>query len=87
MLNRLNTYGNVMITTPDDMTAGDVRDFVSLLNLLQVPDSTPLLEGMLSYEYQTQDVELINCADHAPNEERLDFIVTTHSHKERETNE
>lgn len=80
MENRLRTYGNIMVSTPvDTFTVKDVRDFLRVLDLLNVPDSTVLHDGFLVYEYQTEDVQVISCGNHKSDEgDVLAFLVPTH---------
>ena len=75
MSNRLSTYGNVIISTPTDIfTVKDVRDFIGVLDSLNVPDETVLDDGFLVYEHQTKNVQVITCAEHGI----LDYIIPTH---------
>jgi hypothetical protein len=79
-MNRLKTYGNVMISTPTDtLTLQDVRDFVDTLEALGVPNTNILLDGFLTYEYMTEHVQVISCGEHNPNEpDKLDFLIPNH---------
>ena len=79
MSNRLKTYGNVMISTPtDNFTVRDVKDFLIVLEDLNVSDETILLDGFLTFEFQTEDVQLISCGEHNPNNAPVDFLINTH---------
>jgi hypothetical protein len=76
---RLNTYGNVMISTPTDtLTVQDVRDFLKVLEQFEIANTNILLDGFLTYEFQTTDVSPIQCGEHLTNEERYDWLVSMH---------
>jgi hypothetical protein len=77
---RLATYGNVMISTPTDvLTVGDIRDFLTTLYSMGISDTNILLDGFLTYEFQSTSVEMIECAEHKANEPRqFDWIVKAH---------
>ena len=57
------------------VTVGDVREFLAILDKFGVPDEAEMLEGYLAFDWITNKVELINCAEHM---DKQDFIVTTH---------
>jgi hypothetical protein len=76
----LDTYGNVVISTPTTkLTFGDVKEFVEFLTQLGIQDDKELLDGHLVFEYQSTNVEIIQCGNHGSTEEPpVDFIVSTH---------
>ena len=77
---RLATYGNVMISTPTDvLTVGDIRDFLTVLYSMGVSDTNILLDGFLTYEFQSTSVEMIACGEHYANDpDQFDWIVKAH---------
>ena len=76
---KIKVYGNVVISTPQDkFTVGDVRDFLKVLDNLGVKDDVELLDGYLTYEYQTTLVDVILCGEHKVGEEVYDFLINTH---------
>lgn len=77
---RLATYGNVMISTPTDvLTVGDIRDFLTMLYSMGVSDTNILLDGFLTYEFQSTQVEPILCGEHLATESnKFDWIVSAH---------
>lgn len=77
---RLATYGNVMISTPTDvLTVGDIQDFLNVLYAMGVSNTNILLDGFLTYEFQSTNVEMIECAEHYANDPRqFDWIVKSH---------
>lgn len=77
----IETYGNVVISTPTDkLTFGDIKEFVEYLTQLSIPDDHELLDGHLSYEYQSTNVELIQCGEHTGTSGNYtsDFVVLAH---------
>lgn len=79
----LDTYGNVVISTPTEkLTFADIKEFVEILTQLGVQDEQEFLDGFLSFEYQSTNVELIQCGAHIPNEDETaptDLLVVTHN--------
>lgn len=57
------------------VTVGDIRDFLEILDSYGVPNEAEMLEGYLAFDWITDRVEAIDCAEHAG---KLDFVVFNH---------
>lgn len=61
-------------------TAGDIREYVRMLDEYNVPDDAGMLDGQ-AYLLFRGDAEPIECGEHIPTENRVyDFVVLTHKH-------
>lgn len=82
MNNKLDTYGNVVISTPTDvLTVGDVMDWLDTVQKIGATRETILTDGHLVYEFQTEVVDLISCGE-TIGETAYDLWLATHNHKE-----
>ena len=83
MSNRLRLRGGVTISTPQDkLTVQDVVDFIGSLDRLGVPATAEIPDGYLYFEWNTDNVDVIQCGEHLVNEpDKFDFIVTAHQCK------
>jgi len=81
----LETIADISISTPkapkDNLTVKDVREFLDYLSKLGVTDEHVFLDGYLVFDYQTTDVDLIQCPAHhydGDEESNVDFVVSAH---------
>ena len=80
MSNRLRLRGSVTLSTPQDvLTVKDVKDFLVALEQMNVPETAELIDGFLHFDWSSETVDVIQCADHSETEkEKLDFILLIH---------
>ena len=68
-------------------TVNDIRSFLNTLEKYGIKDDAPLLDGYASLIYNN-DVELIECGEHYPDEGRIyDLLIPTHTHEMSENQE
>jgi len=78
----LDALADISISTPrDNLTVKDVREFINYLTTLGVTDEHVFLDGYLVFDYQTSNVDIIQCPAHlydGDEEPKVDFIVSAH---------
>jgi hypothetical protein len=74
----MNIRGSVDISAKVH-TVGDLREVVRVLDQIGVSDEANASESVI-YIWLDRQAELIECGDHVPPEQKVDFLVTSHEH-------
>ena len=76
----LKTFGEFHVYS-EPKSVADVREWLAEIEKYQLPDTTPLMDGMLSL-YVTLPVEPTLCGEHTVDDEKYDIVMITHNHIE-----
>ena len=79
MPNPIKIYGNVIVSTYPK-TIKDIKDFMKVIEQMRLPDDFELLDGLLSVEFNTNNVEMVECGEHLSGDTRYNWLVSTHDH-------